>query len=1399
MIVALAYFVSGRLGLAIPYVDSHITLIWLPTGIAVAALMRWGYIYWPGIFLGALATNYSVDSTPLLDSCIALGDTLAPLLAARLLCRLEFHDALDRAYDILLLVVAAAIGMLVSASVGVGSLAIYKVMTLQQAGSAWLSWWAGDFIGVLMAAPLLLNISGAELKKLWAQRMEFLVWSSIMLAVTWSVFFLNNDASSHSLPLVFMVLPVVVWAAMRFSVMGSLLGVLLPMVIAAVATSLGLGPFYTADVQQGLFLLWLFLAALVLVDLMVAALQAGRKRVEVALQQSEARFRQMFERHSSIMLLIEPVSGAIVDANAAASRFYGYPPERLMSMNIAQINTKPPNEVAAERAQAMREERNYFIFPHRLASGEMRTVEVHTSSAEVAGHTLLFSIIHDITERNKAELATREAKERIEIIFNTSPDAVLISRLSDGYITDVNNTFINLSGHTKEESIGNTTLGLNLWMNQDDRQKFIHELQTTGFRENFEAQFRKKDGSQHTGILSAGITTIQGVPHIVSTTRDITEYKRAEELLRESEARTKLILDVVMDAVISADQDGLVVGWNREAERMFGYAANQVLGRDLSELIVPPAYRKAHQQGMRRFVETGKSTIIGKRIEITGMRADGSEFPVELTLVAVLRQGRYFFNAFIRDITGRKASDAKIQRLINLYAALSQCNQAIVRCTSEDELFQQVCRDAVQFGSMKMAWIGLVDEASHMVKLVACYGTGTEYLDEIQISVNSDEPSGRGTTGMAIREDRPVWIQDFQNEQHLAPWHERGARYGWASVAALPLHRNGVVIGALVLYAAVTDAFDEAARNLLEGMATDISYALTQFALLAERKKTEDAMRIAAVTFETQEAILITDPDAKILRVNQAFQDITGYSAAEVIGQNPRILQSGRHDGVFFQAMWSELLDTGKWTGEIWDRRKNGEIYPKLMTITAVYDDLQRVTHYVAVFRDISNRKKSEQAIHQLAFYDSLTLLPNRRLLLDRLQQALAVSARNGRHGALLFLDMDHFKTINDTQGHAMGDQLLIEVARRLRICVRESDSVERLGGDEFVVVLEELSSEADEAATQAELVAEKIRSELGQSYLLKDYECLSTVSVGISLFSGHPESAEDLLKHADVAMYQAKTAGRNAIRFFDPDMQTALEVRAAMEADLRHALEKQQFHLSYQIQVDSLRRPLGAEVLLRWDHPERGRVSPMQFIPLAEETGLIVPVGLWVLKTACTQLKEWQNDARTRDLILAVNVSAKQFRQPDFVAQAQRILLESGTKPSHLKLELTESTVLENVEDTISKMRELKILGVGFSMDDFGTGYSSLQYLKRLPLDQIKIDQSFVRDIATDPNDAAIVQTIIAMTEALGLNVIAEGVETMAQFEFLDNHGCHAFQGFLFSKPVPLEQFESALRGEWK
>jgi diguanylate cyclase (GGDEF)-like protein/PAS domain S-box-containing protein len=453
-----------------------------------------------------------------------------------------------------------------------------------------------------------------------------------------------------------------------------------------------------------------------------------------------------------------------------------------------------------------------------------------------------------------------------------------------------------------------------------------------------------------------------------------------------------------------------------------------------------------------------------------------------------------------------------------------------------------------------------------------------------------------------------------------------------------------------------------------------------------------------------------------------------------------------------------------------------------------------RIYALCGISTDITEHKKAEEQIRNLAFYDPLTQLPNRRLLADRLRQALASSARSRREGALLFIDLDNFKTLNDTFGHDRGDLLLQEVALRLSGCVREGDTVARLGGDEFVVMLEDLSETPGEAASQTETVGEKILAALCRPYVMSGHEHRSSSSIGVTLFGTPQNSIEALMKQADLAMYQAKAAGRNTLRFFDPSMQAEVTARAGLETDLRDALEQAQFALYYQPQVDAHGRVTGAEALLRWQHPQRGLVGPNEFIPLAENTGLILPLGSWVLETACNQLVLWAANPLAAELGVAVNVSAGQLRQADFVEQVMRILERTGARPQKLKLELTESLLLDDIEDTIAKMSRLKAAGIGFSLDDFGTGYSSLAYLKRLPLEQLKIDRSFVRDLLTDPNDAAIARTVVALAQSLGLSVIAEGVETEAQRGLLADQGCYAYQGYLFSRPLPVDAFDAFL-----
>ena len=558
-----------------------------------------------------------------------------------------------------------------------------------------------------------------------------------------------------------------------------------------------------------------------------------------------------------------------------------------------------------------------------------------------------------------------------------------------------------------------------------------------------------------------------------------------------------------------------------------------------------------------------------------------------------------------------------------------------------------------------------------------------------------------------------------------------------------------------------------------------------------KRREADVRQRIAATAFESQEGMFVTDAQHRILQVNSAFSSMTGYTAAEVVGKTPHVLASGRHDASFYAQMHNTLIEQGSWRGEIWNRRKDGAVFPEWLTITAVPDDYGHITHFVATLTDITQRKATEEEIKRLAFYDPLTQLPNRRLLTDRLEQALISCTRTKQHGALMFLDLDKFKTLNDTLGHAMGDLLLQSVSERLTQAVRECDTVARLGGDEFVVLLENLSADDIAAANEVEAVGNKILRALSAPHTLAGNPYRSTSSMGITVFKDQSLPLNELMKHADMAMYQAKEAGRNTLRFYDPHMQTNVMVRAQSEAELRQAIDGLQFVLHFQPQLDAGLRVTGAEVLLRWQHPVRGLVSPAEFIPLAEDTGLILPLGAWVLEATCQQLMRWAASPTYEHLVLSVNVSARQFNQPDFATSVLDVLQRTGAPANRLKLELTESLLVNDMAGVVAKMSHLKAQGISFSLDDFGTGYSSLSYLKQLPLDQLKIDQSFVRDVLTDPNDASIARMVIALGRSMGLEVIAEGVETQAQHDFLLAEGCHAFQGYLFGRPMPCDAFE--------
>ncbi|MDP1667107.1 MAG: EAL domain-containing protein [Methylobacter sp.] len=558
---------------------------------------------------------------------------------------------------------------------------------------------------------------------------------------------------------------------------------------------------------------------------------------------------------------------------------------------------------------------------------------------------------------------------------------------------------------------------------------------------------------------------------------------------------------------------------------------------------------------------------------------------------------------------------------------------------------------------------------------------------------------------------------------------------------------------------------------------------------ITKKKLAEQEQRIFATAFQTQEGIIVTDANQIIVRVNQAFTNITGYSTEEAIGNRPSMLKSGRHDSLFYHEIHKILDSEGYWQGEILDRHKDGHTYPKWLTITAVKDGDDKTTHYVGNFSDITERKRAEEHIHYLANFDPLTGLPNRAQLNDHLNYALSLAKRSNGHLALMFLDLDHFKDINDSLGHSIGDVLLIELSKRLRMALREEDTVTRLGGDEFILLLPGVD------AIGAAHVAQKLLNTIAESYRIEHYDLALTASVGIALYPEDGENLEALSKSADTAMYRAKQEGRQCYRFFTQEMQASSARNLQLVNALRHALERDQLQVYYQPQV-SMRedRIIGAEALLRWQHPELGGVSPAEFIPVAEGSGLILPIGEWVLRCAVRQAKVWMDEG-FGPLVMAVNLSAVQFRHPDLPELVTRILDEEGLPPEYLELELTEGVAMHNPQGAIAVMNNLHERGIRMSIDDFGTGYSSLSYLKKFKVYKLKIDQSFVRDISTDPEDKAIVSAIINLAKSLGLKIIAEGVETAGQQAFLHEQGCDEMQGYLFSKPVSAEQLDALLK----
>jgi diguanylate cyclase (GGDEF)-like protein/PAS domain S-box-containing protein len=834
----------------------------------------------------------------------------------------------------------------------------------------------------------------------------------------------------------------------------------------------------------------------------------------------------------------------------------------------------------------------------------------------------MHGIIKDITERKLSEMHLRDSVEHYRAIFHTAPDSVTIARLDDGMIIDANQAFLESTGYERNEVIGHTTVQLGLWVNAADRKNMVESVLCNAQCRDFEVQSRRKNGQTFWMRLSSSLIEIAGSKCILTFARDISESKAAEQhlaeaasALRASEVRYRTVFRMNIDAVdICHLEDGKYIDVNDAFVVCTGFARDEVIGRTALELGI-----------------WANPTDRNQLVEI--IRRDGS------------------------------------------------------------------CRSLE------------------------------------------------------------------------APYHTKGGTLRWALLSVSAIELDGV------------PCILSVTRDITEAKAAEQRLATSAEALRISEARYRNVFQTSLDCI-----VLSSLNDGKLIDVNQAYLDLMGFEYDEVIGQTSEGLDLWENREIRHGLTEMVRRDTKFRDITARIKKKNGELFWALLSASLI--ELDGIPHLLWVMRDISAAKAAEDQIRDLAFYDTLTHLPNRRLLMERLRQSLTAGSRTQRKRALLFVDLDNFKILNDTLGHQTGDLMLQEVAARLTSCIRETDTVARLGGDEFIVMLEDLSDVPEEAAAQAEIVGEKILAAVNRPFWLSGRECLSTSSIGITVFGNKRESTDDVLQQADIAMYQAKAAGRNTLRFFAPALQAAVNARAALEEDIRQAIKTSQFVLYYQPQLDSIGL-FGAEALIRWNHPRRGLLFPGEFISLAEETGLILPLGDWVLENACAQVAAWAGRTDTANISIAVNISARQFRQPSFVDKVLAALERTGANPQNIKLELTESMLVENIEDVIAKMTELKSHGLKFSLDDFGTGYSSLAYLKRLPLDQLKIDSSFVRDILLDVGSRAIAQSVISLGRALGLSVIAECVETEDQRDLLCRLGCHAFQGFLFSRALPLDLFE--------
>ncbi len=970
-------------------------------------------------------------------------------------------------------------------------------------------------------------------------------------------------------------------------------------------------------------------------------------------------------------------------------------------------------------------------------------------------------------ERTRDQQALRLSELRFHSVFEESPIINCLLSFPEGKFLEMNQAGLRAFGYSRDEVMGKTSLELGAWADSSDRERYLSLLRNTGSVRNFETRMQRRDGQHFTVLYSGSVVTLGGQLFSLNSLQDISERKHAEAALQESEQQFKSAFENSAIGMCLVGLDGHFLRVNPGLCTIMGLDEPSLLATSF-QAITHPDDLDADLRHVNDLIEGRADSY---RMEKRYVRGDGRVVPA-LLAVSVVRDpsgAPHHFISQVEDISERKRAEQWQQHYSDTLAMLMA--EAPTRAVLES-----LARFAEAQGEGIVCSINTLSEDGKRL----LHGAAPSLPDWYNAAIDGT-PIGLevGSCGRAAATGLLEVTEDIASSPAWRDFRELAAKAGLRSCWSHPvLSSAGRVLGTFAIYRKLPSRPSSADVELIRASAGLAAIAI-------ERARHHDERRLAKVVFEQSvEGIMVTDPEGRVLMVNQSFEALTGYSSVEVVGQLPPIFDPARHDPAIDLQQQEALRIQGRWKGEVWGRKKSGDSYPLALSLANVTDADGTMTQRISILADVSDQKIQAARIEQLAFYDALTGLPNRALFLDRLEQTLSASVRHGGQGAILFLDLDRFKEINDSQGHAVGDQALAEVARRFQAVSRKEETLARLGGDEFVLI-------ADGADHQTAVrIAGRLQRALAEPLDLAGHSYQVGASIGIAFYPADGQTSEDLIKHTDIAMYRAK-AGGGGYRLYQAEMGAELEKRLIVAKRLGVAIESGLLALYYQPQIDlETGNLIGAEALLRWQDPVLGWVSPADFIPVAEERGMMGALGDWVLHEACRQVCAWDSGGLRMDGRVAINVSALQLEDPDIVGRLLGIVHSAGLSPERFELELTESSMMADPERAVEVFELLSAAGFGLSIDDFGTGYSSLSYLKRFASDQIKIDISFVRNMLTDSDDHTIVTTIIAMARALGMQTTAEGVEEHGQAQALQALGCDFAQGYHFGRPVAADAF---------